>query len=178
MHGLTVEGSVRVEDLAPRGMITLRGDLSDATVSDALARAAGLAVPDRRGIAVEGEKRLAWMSPDEALLILPRARLAATLAGLTETLASSHALAADMSDARALLRLTGEDAALREVLARLAPVDMATFATGEIRRTRLAQVACAFWMPAPGTVEVICFRSVARYAFDLLAQAAASPRIS
>jgi sarcosine oxidase subunit gamma len=54
---------------------------------------------------------------------------------------------------------------------------MVAFPAGEIRRTRLAQIAAAFWMPQEGTVELVCFRSVAQYAFDLLTQAAAGPRV-
>ena len=82
-----------------------------------------------------------------------------------------------MSDARAYFRLTGPAAALNETLARLAPVDVPRLEVGEIRRTRLAQVAAAFWMPAPGTIELFCFRSVAQYAKDLLTQAAEGPKV-
>ncbi len=177
LAGKVAEGPVRIEDLAPRAMITVRGKLSDTAITEALASVSGLAMPGQRGIAAEGEKRLAWMGPDEALLILPRAGLDAALSGLTEKLGSAHALVADMSDARALFRLTGEDAALRDTIAKVAPVDMMRFPTGEIRRTRLAQIAGAFWMPQEGTVELVCFRSVAQYAFDLLSQAAVGPRV-
>jgi sarcosine oxidase subunit gamma len=177
LSGKVAEGPVRIEDLAPRAMITLRGKLSDPAVSGALTAVSGLSMPGQRGIAVEGETRLAWMGPDEALLILPRAGLDAALSGLTERLGDAHALVADMSDARALFRLTGEDAALRDTIAKVAPVDMVAFPAGEIRRTRLAQIAAAFWMPQEGTVELVCFRSVAQYAFDLLTQAAAGPRV-
>ncbi len=67
-----------------------------------------------------------------------------------------------------------------DMASRLAPVDFAPtgFAPGHIRRTRLAQVAAAVWMPNPGTVDIITFRSVAQYAFDALAQAANSPAIT
>ncbi|MGC1503573.1 MAG: sarcosine oxidase subunit gamma, partial [Sulfitobacter sp.] len=40
------------------------------------------------------------------------------------------------------------------------------------RRTRLAQVPAAFWMPDAETVQIICFRSVAQYVFDVLNVAA------
>jgi sarcosine oxidase subunit gamma len=54
---------------------------------------------------------------------------------------------------------------------------MARFELGELRRTRLGQIAAALWKPAEGEIRLVCFRSVAQYAFDLLAEAAASPRI-
>jgi sarcosine oxidase subunit gamma len=40
------------------------------------------------------------------------------------------------------------------------------------RRSRLAQVPAAFWMPDAETFQIVCFRSVARYMFDLLSIAA------
>jgi sarcosine oxidase subunit gamma len=60
------------------------------------------------------------------------------------------------------------------VLAKGAPVDLApaAFGVGDFRRTRLGQVAAAFWMPAPDTFELMCFRSVAGYVADWLANAA------
>ena len=95
-----------------------------------------------------------------------------TLAALVTALKGHHALVADMSDARRLFHLTGPDAALRDTLARLCPVDMRAFQLGEIRRTRLAQIAAAFWMGEEGRLDLICFRSVAQYAEDLLSDAA------
>lgn len=172
------DGPVRVAETGPHGMITLRAVLSDTGVARAVKSAVGLALPGPRAMVSAEGRSLLWMSPDEALVIVQRGDLAGVQAALTDALGSAHALVADMSDARATFRLTGEDAHLREVLARLAPVDMARFEVGEVRRTRLAQVAAAIWMPEAGVAELICFRSVAQYAFDLLRTAAASPRIT
>ena len=57
-----------------------------------------------------------------------------------------------------------------EVLQKLSPVDFETLAPGELRRSRTAQVAAAMWKQDQG-FTVVCFRSVARYVFDLLANA-------
>lgn len=177
LSNAVADGPVRVAETGPHGMITLRGDLSDAAIGAALTKATGLAMPRQRGVTVDGAKRLVWMSPDEALAVLPRDALAQTMAALNEALGTAHALVADMSDARASFRVSGEDAHLREVLARLSPVDMDSFQVGEVRRTRLSQIAAALWMPEAGVAELVCFRSVAQYAFDSLEEAAASPRI-
>ena len=77
-----------------------------------------------------------------------------------------------MSDARAVFRLDGPGA--REVLAKGAPVDLApaAFGPGDFRRTRLGQVAAAFWMPEPEVFDLMCFRSVAGFVADWLATAA------
>lgn len=179
LGGAKTQALVTVEEMAPRGMIVLRGKLDDAAITGVLEKVSGLAMPGQRGITVDGARRLAWMSPDEAMLILPRGDVSGAQADLTAALAGAHALVADLSDARASFRISGEDAALREVLARLSPVDMheTAFGPGMVRRTRLAQVAGAFWMPEAGVAELVTFRSVAQYAFDLLSVAARSPRV-
>ena len=78
----------------------------------------------------------------------------------------------NVSDARAVFRIKGPNT--REVLAKLAPVDLSpqAFGPGMIRRTRLAQVPAAFWMEDTDTAQLVCFRSVAQYVFDLLKTAA------
>ncbi|MGI3168271.1 sarcosine oxidase subunit gamma [Pseudooceanicola sp. C21-150M6] len=178
LGGAVHKRTVTIEEAAPQGMLTIRGRLDDAAITGAVATATGLSVPDQRQVTIDGARRLAWMSPDELLLILPRADLSATSTALTEALGTAHSLVADMSDARCLFRLSGPDAALRDTLARLAPVDMSRVMPGEIRRTRLAQVAAAIWMPAPGQLELISFRSTAQYTYDLLVNAATGPALS
>ena len=75
-------------------------------------------------------------------------------------------------NARAMVRLSGKGA--REVLAKLSPVDLApgSFGPGDFRRTRVAQVAAAFWMEADESFRIVCFRSVAEYLFGVLKVAA------
>ncbi|MBV2361406.1 sarcosine oxidase subunit gamma [Thalassococcus sp. CAU 1522] len=172
LDGAIFDGLVTVADGGPRGMITLRGDLASAPVKKAVKAAVGLDVPGQRQALGDGDKAVLWMSPDELMILCPRADSADTVAALTKALGKAHSLVADVSDARAVFRLRG--AAVREVLAKLAPVDMAPdrFAVGTVRRTRLAQVAGAFWLSDSETATVICFRSVSRYMFDLLSTAA------
>ncbi len=68
-----------------------------------------------------------------------------------------------------MFRVEGAKAA--QVLAKLAPVDLAALAPGELRRTRLAQVAGAFWADDAG-YTLVCFRSVAAYVMGLLTHSA------
>ncbi len=165
------QGYVTVEDAGPQGMIALRGDLADGAFVQAV-QAAGLAVPGLRQIVQAGGRAAAWMSPDEVLLLLPYADVAAVIGGLEAALAGSHFLAADVSDARAVFRVQGAGA--REVIAKLCPVDTApaAFAEGTFRRTRAAQVAVAVWMSGPQEVTLFSFRSVGEYVFELLRNAA------
>jgi sarcosine oxidase, subunit gamma len=155
-----------------RGMITLRGDLSAHALRDICKALTGLGFPDKGGITCDdagsGESALAWMSPDEVLLLLPHGDVSGALQRIASALSGTHHLAVDVSDARALLTVAGAPA--REVIAKLAPADLHpdSYGPGQCRRTRLGQIAAAFWMRDDTTFEVICFRSVADYALRLL----------
>lgn len=171
LPGAVFKGYCTVSEAGRIGMVTLRGDLADAGFAKAVKQVTGLDLPERREIVGDGP-RLAWMSPDELLLFCAADDAPGQAAALTEALAGQHALAVDVSDARAVFRVEG--AACREVIAKLSPAAVApgAFGPGEMRRTRLAQVPAAFHMPDETTFEVIAFRSVARYVFDLLSNAA------
>lgn len=174
LAGATFDGLVRVQEAGLQGMITLRCDAGKPELAAALRDVAGVDMPGQRGIVASGDCALAWMSPDEWLILLPYAQAHDAVARLRAALEGTHHLVENVSDARALFALSGDDATLREVLAKLAPVDLHPdrFGPGEMRRTRLAQVPAAIWMPQAGQARVVCFRSVARYMFDLLSVAA------
>jgi len=166
------EGIAEILGLDPIGMITIRGDLSASYMKKAVKKAVGVGMPGIREISLAGDKGVAWMSPDELLLICPYTDVANALESLKKGFGDNHALAVNVSDARAVFRIKGTNT--REVLAKLAPVDLSpqAFGPGMIRRTRLAQVPAAFWMEDTDTAQLVCFRSVAQYVFDLLKTAA------
>ena len=172
LMGAETTGPTRVVEGGLRGMITLRGDLSGAAVAAAVRGATGLDVPGPRGIAIGDETGIAWMSPDELLLLVPHGQAESTVATMRAALAGRFATVANVSDARALFHVSGPYA--REALAKLSPADLhpASFGPGEIRRTRLAQVSAAIWQDGAEAFSVICFRSVAQYVFDILALSA------
>ena len=172
LDGASFDGLARIEDCGLQGMITLRGDLADKALVKAASAASGARVPGQREAQVKGDSGLVWMSPDELLVLCPYGEVGKRAAAMAQALAGTHALAVNVSDARAVLRVTG--AAAREVLAKLCPVDLApqSFAPGQIRRTRLAQVPAALWMDGDDSFRIVCFRSVAQYAFDVLKAAA------
>ncbi len=197
LGGVRYEGFAVIEEIGPLGMVTIRGDLADPALATALGRVLGLDLPAARRIVGAGGNlagdgaapagagqgaagfALAWMSPDELMAILPYRAVADVVARLRDALGAAHFTVVDVSDARAVFRITGARA--REVLAKLAPVDLhpGSFRAGEIRRTRLAQTAAAFWIDpsaaAPGGGEsfmLVSFRSVAAYVFGLLETAA------
>ncbi|MBS1303547.1 sarcosine oxidase subunit gamma family protein [Loktanella sp. SALINAS62] len=165
-------GSVQIRDTGLRGMITLRGDLSHGKLGSTLKQITGQKMPGRNAVTLGADTGLAWMSPDELLVMVPYAGVRDALDKIAKTMAGQHHLAVDVSDARSVMLVEGPFA--REVIAKLAPVDLHpdVWQPGTIIRSRLGQVAAAFWLRDPQTVEVICFRSVADYAFDLLAASA------
>ena len=172
LGGVSHEGFAKVAEAGLRGMITVRGDLGSAAMKKAVKAATGTAVPAPRRIAVAGDKAAAWMSPDELLVMVPYEAANETVAALEKALAGEHHLVADVSDARAVFTVRGAKA--DQVLMKLCPVDMATLAEGEIRRTRAAQVAAAFWKSEAETFTLVSFRSVAGYVMGLLETASRS----
>ena len=148
-----------VERLSGHGMITVRCDL---------AKLKGFAVPDVRKV----NDGIVWMSPDELLVTVPKADVPATIDKLEKALKGQHHLIVDVSDARAMFKLSGPNA--REILAKGAPVDLSpdAFKPGDIRRTRIGQVAAAFWMVDADTFHIVCFTSVAGYLEEWLRHAA------
>ncbi len=172
LGGARFDGLVRVTETGPQGMITLRGDLSAPQIQSAACDVTGVDFPGVREARTSGARGILWMSPDELMLLVPREGAAQMAADLAATLADSHALVADVSDARSHFTVQGKG--LRDVLAKLAPVDMAPecFAVGSLRRTRFAQVPAGVWLPEETTAQIFCFRSVAQYMFDLLCAAA------
>ena len=172
LDGQVAPGEVTVRELGLRGMVTLRGDLSSRKLQNVCKKLTGVAFPKQGGVASEGERGLAWMSPDEVLVMVPHSEATEAVAAIEKALKGEHFLAVNVSDARAVFSVQG--AFSREVIAKLAPADLHPdrFKEGMMRRSRLGQVAAAFWMVDNETFQVICFRSVAEYTFKLLAASA------
>ena len=162
------DGFAKIREIGPLGMITLRAKRDVPGLAEAFSTL-GLTLPDPRRIATAGEKAAGWMSPDEYLLILPYVEVNAALASLAASLAGQHHLAANVSDARAVFRIEGAKA--DQVLKKIAPADIDRLAPGELRRSRAAQVAAAFWQDGEG-YTLVCFRSVAGYMMGLLSHSA------
>ena len=164
-------GNVVITDAGLIGMVSIRGDLEDAGFRAAVAEVTGHEVPELRRIAGSAAGGLAWMSSDELMWFCPHAEAEILAGKLRERLAGTHHMAVVLSDARAVVRLHG--AGWREVLAKGAPVDLssAAFGPGDLRRTRLGQVAVAFWCVDADHAELVCFRSVAGFVNDWLVTA-------
>jgi sarcosine oxidase subunit gamma len=168
LGGASYSGFATIREIGPIGMITVRAKGLKG-LDKAVKSVVGTKLPGTRRIEISGDTACAWMSPDEYLLILPYSGVAAALASISAALKGEHYLAVDVSDARAVFRIEGDKAA--EVLRKLAPVDFENLQPGELRRTRVAQVAAAFWH-ADGGYTLVSFRSVAGYVMGLLTHSA------
>lgn len=165
----TFDGYCTIKEIGPLGMISLRAKPDVKELAKAVKAAVGTKVPAQRKIEIAGDKACGWMSPDEYILILPYAETGAAMEAIAKAMGAAHHLAAVVSDARAVFRVEGDKA--DQVLAKLCPVDFDTLETDELRRTRAAQVAAAFWKDGNG-FTVVCFRSVAGYVMGLLSHSA------
>lgn len=155
-----------------RGMIALRGDLASTKLRDAVTKLTSCTVPKPRKINAKAANAVAWMSTDELLILLPYSKVGAVLKKFEVELRGQHFLAVDVSDARASFRIDGPKC--REIIAKISPANVAhdSFQPGQIIRSRVGQVAAAFWIEDANSIELVCFRSVADYVFGLLKNAA------
>lgn len=172
LNGVKAKGFADVTELGLSGMITLRGDLASKEMAKAIKDATGAKVPATRKISFGSKGAVSWMSPDELLVLVDYTATGEAMAALEAALAGQHFLAEVVSDARAHFRVSGELA--HEALSKVMPVNFAEFEAGDFRRSRLSQVAAAAWKTENGDFEVVCFRSVAQYVFDVLKTASAT----
>lgn len=169
---------VGIEDAGPQGMVSLKADLSLPETAKAVKSAVGLAIPGPLQATFAKGRGAVWMAPDELLLRMNHADAPKAAAALAKSLAGAHHLALDLSDARAVIRLTGLDVA--EVLAKGVPADLSpeAFPVGAARRTHLGQIAVAFWRISHEEWEIVALRSYAAHLIGWLeASAQAGGRV-
>jgi len=167
---ISTDGEIQISQPDFVGMVTLRADLTAPKTLASIEQITGLKLPSQRQITGEISHGMAWMSPDELLIFCndPTAMTASLNHGLYGAF-----LVADVSYARAVFLLQGDG--VREVLAKGAPVDLSpeAFGLGDFCRTRMGQVAVAFWMAGqlPDSFGLICFASVQEFMFEWLVTA-------
>ena len=166
-HGVvrSYSGYVEVSEKMASGMLTLRGDFKSRKFKTSFMKVVGTKFPKDREV-ILATTDVAWMSPDELLILCDYADVSTLSQKLQLELKDQNHMLVNVSDARALFEVSGSG--IREVIAKLAPVNIATLGIGEIRRTRFSQIAGAFWLTSETSLSVICFSSVADYMFNLL----------
>jgi sarcosine oxidase subunit gamma len=168
--------AVSMREMPERGMIDLRGLTSERKFLTAAREALGTDLPKApRSSVAWGEVRILWLSVDQWLILCPRTKVAGIMAGLAQSLKGLHALAVEVSDMRAVIRLEGEGA--REVLMKGTSLDLLSgdYGAGVCRRMRLAEIAALLHVVDENVFDIYVFRSYAHYAWEFLAAAAREP---
>ncbi len=154
--GATRDHHVRL--LTPRGMLMIRADLQDSMIAGIIAQTLAVAVPAPRRIDANEGRELAWMSPDELLAFVPIEDVDEMVHQLQNALADTHHLVMDVSSMRQEFELVG---AVRDILAKGTPSDISPggLKVRDFRRSRLGQLAAAFWLTEDESAHVLCRRS-------------------
>ncbi len=158
------EATIRALD--PWGMVALRGEMG--ALGQVLGAVLDCSAPDIRMSTRAGGIGVLWMAPDEVLVLCGFDDAPDLARRLEEASGEDFVSVAVVSDARRVFDIAGAGA--EDVLSKLMPVDFAKLAETEVRRSRLAQVPAATWRHAGG-LYLMCFRSVAVYAEDVLRNA-------
>ena len=157
-----------------RGQIGLRGDAGRPAFREAVKGVLGFAPPRKATTAAGGTglPRALWLGPDEWLVVTDDGAAAATMADLTGALQRQHAQVVDLSDARAVIGLSGPHA--RDVLMKGCTLDVhrRAFGPGRCTRTLLAkaQVILHQTSEAPD-YDLYVYRSIAEYLWAWLEDA-------
>ncbi len=89
LNGAFHNGMIEIKDAGLIGMITLRGDLKSEVVAKALNFVLGVTVPDQRKITSTPKGSVAWMSPDELLIIIEYKDVSKVISSLNNILSLS-----------------------------------------------------------------------------------------
>lgn len=169
--------SITLSVVSDRGMIDLRGQTEDAKFMTAVKSVLKLDLPtDPRTSSSKGEVTALWLSIDQWLITLPRGNTAKTMAALSKKIGGMFAFACDISDARTIIRLSGDGA--REVLMKGTSADLTApeVTAGTVRRMLFAEIAaaCHIQETTPDKIDLYVFRSYADYAWEWLLATARS----
>jgi sarcosine oxidase subunit gamma len=132
-------------------------------------------LPQRPGCVTDGTAEFIWTGPGQ-WLALDSARERLARLGFAPALAErfgADASVTDLTGARAILRLRG--AAVRDVLAKLVPIDLdgTVFPEGAAALTLAGHVGVTLWRPTPEHWDIACYRSLgASLLHDVLEAAA------
>ncbi len=164
--------SISMREISERGMIDLRGLNSDKKFMAAVKSVLGFDLPKApRTSASWGEYKALWLSNDQWLILCTRSKTAELLMQLNEALGKIHALAVDVSDMRAIIRVEGEG--VRETLMKGSSLDLISddYKPGTVRRLRFAEIAALLHVVEDTMIDLYFFRSYANHAWAFLLKA-------
>lgn len=123
----------------------------ETALSEALTKAHGLAFPAPGQLIADGDTSIAWSGVNQAFL----------MGAVADPALSGLAALTDQTDAWARLILSGPE--MRDVLARIVPIDLSPAACppGSARRTLLGHMSALILHRGGDGVEILVFRSMA-----------------
>ncbi len=161
--------SISMTEIVDRGMIDLRGHIEDKKFMAAVESVLGFSLPTRpRTSESKGEITCLWMSIDQWLIVCPRKQAADLQEKLKVQLGDIFSFAVDLSDARTILRLEGEN--VRETLMKGSSIDFTQpeYTAGCVRRMMFAEIAAMVHIVSddPNVFDLMMFRSYAHHVWD------------
>ena len=156
-------------EAAHLGKINLRGD---ATMLPAVRKHTGCGtLPDNNRIVTVGDRQIAWLGPDEFLLLCEAGSEADLHSQLSLDLGGVHAAVTNVTDSLCALDLRG--AAIRKVLAKGCSLDLhpSKFTAGDCAQTMLAHAGVTLIAQDENRFTLICRTSFAPYVADWLMDA-------
>lgn len=172
---LTAPGAavVNISAISDRAMIDLRISKDDAATRKAFEKALGIALPlNPRTSATTGGVAVLWLSLDQWLVVVDEADRETRLAALKKVAQRRFAMVTDLTDARAIIQLSGDGAA--EIIMKGASADLTRVPKGTVRRMNFAGIAAMVHVAgaSPLVLDLYVGRSYGDYAWSWLAQAA------
>jgi sarcosine oxidase, subunit gamma len=165
--------SISIREISERGMIDLRGSLTDKKFMTAAKLTLGVDLPKApRTSTTFGDVQVLWLSTDQWLVLTGRARASSLLSDLRKAMGNIHSLAVDVSDMRAIIRIEGDG--VRETLMKGSTLDLISedYTPGTVRRMRFAEIAALLHVVEQNMIDIYVFRSYADYAWEFLVKAA------
>ena len=155
---------ITLEEVTGRGAIELRLRALDAATRKAVAGVVGAEPPARpRTSATSGDNTILWLSVDQWLITCPDSKAASLASALEQALAGQDAAIINVSDARRVIRVSGDKARL--VLMKGTSVDLLheDVTPGFVRRARFADLATLIHCVGDDAFDLYLFRSYHDY---------------
>ena len=153
-----------------QGYISLRGNLADMAFQDGAARALGTRLPAVPcTFTRSGAVKVLWLSPDEWMIVAPRASLAPLLRRLGKELSGIHSQVVDNSGGYTKIIIQGGNAA--DVISHASVYDLHRLGEGRVVGTTFGRSAVYMYREHDG-VFLVVRRSFADYVWRFLVRAA------
>ena len=149
-------------------LITIKTNLEDKSFSDFFYSFFKISIPSVLKFKKSKEFTICWMSYDELLIICDLKFKNKIFQKFAEYKYKNKILIFDVSDTRTIFQLKGQN--FKEIISKGCPKDMSekSFEKDSFFRSRLGNVAVAFWMLSEDTIALMCPKSVSDFTFEWL----------